>query len=452
MEKLRLQEIAEALHAHCNTDAEITGVCIDTREVVPGSLFVAIKGERFDGHDFIPKAFELGAAAAVSHKAMDVSGPLLLVHNTRKALLELGGWYRRRFDLFVAAVTGSVGKTSTKEMIDTVLSAQFKTLKTEGNFNNEIGLPKTLFRLDSSYEAAVIEMGMSGFGEISRLSRAAQGSVGVITNIGVSHIEKLGSRENICKAKLEILDGLKPGAPLVLNGDDDLLHNIALADRPVIRYGVKDQTAAVRAERIQRQGLETLFDILFEGRRYQARIPVIGNHHVMNALAAFAVGIQAGMKPETIVAALPGYQPSGMRQKIVDCRGIMVVEDCYNASPDSMRASLGVLRMLDIPGKRAAVLGDMLELGRYSEQAHRDVGRMAAESGVDRLLCIGPEARFIAEEGRKSGRIPVCLWFPEKEELTVWLRQNLSVGDAVLFKASRGMKFEEIISAFYGEE
>lgn len=452
METLRLQEIAAALHARCNTDAEITNICIDTREVVPGSLFVAIKGERFDGHDFIPKAFELGAAAAVSHKVMEASGPLLLVHNTRKALLELGGWYRSRFDLFVAAVTGSVGKTSTKEMIDTVLSAQFKTLKTEGNLNNEIGLPKTLFRLDSSYEAAVIEMGMSGFGEISRLSKAAQGSVGVITNIGVSHIEKLGSRENICKAKLEILDGLKPGAPLVLNGDDDLLNAIEPEDHPVIRYGIQNKAVDIRAEQIKQAGTETLFDLLFAGKCYQARIPVLGNHHVMNALAAFAVGIQAGMRPETIVAALPGYQPSGMRQKIVDCRGIMVIEDCYNASPDSMRASLGVLKMLDVPGKRAAVLGDMLELGRYSERAHREVGRMAAENGVDFLLCVGPEARFIAEEGQKSGRIPTCRWFPDKEELADWLRRNLAAGDAVLFKASRGMKLEEIISAFYGKE
>ena len=174
-----------------------------------GSLFVAIKGERFDGHDFIPKAFELGAAAVISHKNISGEGPVLLVKDTRRALLELGGWYRRRFPVKVVSVTGSVGKTSTKEMVDAVLSARFKTLKTEGNLNNEIGLPKTLFRLDQSYQAAVIEMGMSGFGEISRLSKAAQGDLGIITNIGVSHIENLGSRENILKAKLEILDGLK---------------------------------------------------------------------------------------------------------------------------------------------------------------------------------------------------------------------------------------------------
>lgn len=450
LEQLSLLDIAQALHAHCGAGAVITNICIDTREVAEGSLFIAIKGERFDGHDFIDKAFELGAAAVVSHKAVKAAGPVLLVHNTRKALLELGGWYRRRFDLFVAAVTGSVGKTSTKEMVDTVLSARYKTLKTEGNLNNEIGLPKTLFRLDKSYEAAVIEMGMSGFGEISRLSKAAYGSVGIITNIGVSHIEKLGSRENILKAKLELLDGLSPDAPLILNGDDELLQTVQLPDRRIIRYGIHNANADVRAEHLSASGLETSFDLLYKGNSFRAHVPVIGEHHVMNALAAFAAGIEAGMEPEAIIAALPGYTPSGMRQKIVDCRGIMVIEDCYNASPDSMQASLNVLSMLEIPGKRYAVLGDMLELGAYSEEAHREVGRMAAQSGSDGVLCFGPESAYIAQEAEKAGT--PARSFASKEELARWLTEHLAAGDAALFKASRGMKFEEILSAFYGKD
>lgn len=451
MEKLLLKEIAAALQAGCDADAVITDICIDTREVTKGSLFVAIKGERFDGHDFIPKAFELGAAAVISHKNISGEGPVLLVKDTRRALLELGGWYRRRFPVKVVSVTGSVGKTSTKEMVDAVLSARFKTLKTEGNLNNEIGLPKTLFRLDQSYQAAVIEMGMSGFGEISRLSKAAQGDLGIITNIGVSHIENLGSRENILKAKLEILDGLKKEAPLVINADDDLLCKLELADRPLIRYGVLSSSADVRAEHIKIEGNETAFEILYNGDRYPARVPVLGNHHVLNALAAFAAGLYFGMSPEEIIKAMPGYRPSGMRQKTVDFHGITVIEDCYNASPDSMKASLSVLSLMRKGGKRVAVLGDMLELGAYSETAHRQVGRIAAENHLDAVLCFGDESKYTAEEAEKSG-VPFVRHFEQKKDIAAWLRLNLIPGDAVLFKASRGMKFEEIISAFYGEE
>ncbi len=452
MEQLSLKEIAQALDSSCQADTVVSDICIDTREVKEGSLFVAIKGERFDGHDFISKAFESGASAAVSHKPVLAEKPVLLVEDTRKAFLKLGGWYRRRFPVKVVSVTGSVGKTSTKEMIDTVLSSSFKTLKTEGNLNNEIGLPKTLFRLDQSYEAAVIEMGMSGFGEISRLSCAAQGDIGVITNIGVSHIEKLGSRENILKAKLEILDGLKNGAPLVLNADDELLETVTLYDRPVIRYGICSETADVRARNLKTEGLATEFDLFYHGKCYPARIPVLGRHHVFNALAAFAVGTWFGVSPERIVEAFLSYQPSGMRQKIINFHGITVVEDCYNASPDSMKASLSILPLLvKGEGKKVAVLGDMLELGAYSEEAHRSVGRCAAENHLDTVLCLGENSAFTAQEARNGG-VPCVIFLKEKEEAAAWLRENLRAGDAVLFKASRGMKFEDIISAFYGKE
>ena len=456
LETLSLCEIASALGLTGIPDGKVTNISIDNREVVPGTLFFAIKGERFDGHDFVPQAFASGAVAAVVHKVPQGlwkdSPPLLLVEDTRRAFLELGGWYRKRFEsLFVVSVTGSVGKTSTKEMIDTVLRSEFRTLKTEGNLNNEIGLPKTLFRLDQSVQAAVIEMGMSGFGEISRLSRAACGDVGVITNIGISHIEKLGSRENILKAKLELLDGLKPSAPLVLNGDDDLLSGVSFPDRNIIFYGIENPHAAIRAEEIVVDGLQTRFNLCYEGARYPAAVPAVGRHHVMNAMAAFAVGILNGMKPERIIEAFARYQPSGMRQKLVDFQGIMVVEDCYNASPDSMDASLGVLEQLGVIGKRVAVLGDMLELGEFSEQAHRKVGALAAKHKADAVLCFGDASRWIMDEAKKQG-VPVCMRFEAKQDVADWLRRNVSSGDAVLFKASRGMKFEEIISGFYGKE
>lgn len=451
METLSVAEIAQALGGRYNRNAEITSICIDTREIVPGSLFIAIKGERFDGHDFIPKAFELGAAAVISHKAVVCDRPVIYVPDTRRAFLQLAAWYRRRYPVFTAAVTGSVGKTSTKDMIYTVLSSKYKTLKTQGNFNNEIGLPKTLLQLDGSYQAAVIEMGMSGFGEISRLSKAACADVGVITNIGVSHIEKLGSRENILRAKLEILDGLKPGAPLVLNADNDLLGTIQLSNRKIITYGIESHYVDVKAEKVECHDSFMSFHILYCGRSYATKVPVIGEHHVLNALAAFAVGICAGISPEQIAEALPGYEASGMRQKTVDFRGITVIEDCYNASPDSMLAAIRVLAAMPCSGRRIAVLGDMLELGGYSKEAHMSVGRMAAEHHLDIVLCYGEESRYLCESAKTHG-VSMVYYFEEKPEITQWLKENARPGDIVLLKASRGMKFEEIAEAFYGEE
>lgn len=451
MKKLYLPEIAAALGVYNTSEAEIFDVSTDTREIQPGSLFVAIRGERFDGHDFISKAEELGAVAAVADHPVDCGIPVLVVGDTRKAFLDLGGWYRRRFGVRIAAVTGSVGKTSTKEMIDAVLSSQYKTLKTEGNLNNEIGLPRTLFRLDDSYEAAVIEMGMSDFGEISRLSKAANADIGVITNIGVSHIETLGSREGILKAKLEILDGLKENAPLVVNADDDLLGVLQFSDRAVLRYGIQTEGADAQAVEISKFGFNTKFEIVFRGEYYPAEVPVLGKHHVLNALAAFLVGVEFGMAPKDAARALRKYRPSGMRQNVVDHGGIIVIEDCYNASPDSMQASISVLSLLEGNGKRVAVLGDMLELGTYSEEAHRQVGRAAAASGLDALLCFGKLSGLIGEEAKNNGLSEVY-YFDEKSEVARWLTFNMHQGDAVLFKASREMKFEEILSAFYGKD
>ena len=451
METLSVAEIAQALGGRYNRNAEITSICIDTREVVPGSLFIAIKGERFDGHDFIPKAFELGATAVISHKAVVFDKPVIYVPDTRRAFLQLAAWYRRRYQIFMAAVTGSVGKTSTKDMIYTVLSSKYNTLKTQGNFNNEIGLPKTLLRLDGSYQAAVIEMGMSGFGEISKLSKAVCADVGVITNIGVSHIEKLGSRENILRAKLEILDGLKPGAPLILNADNDLLGTIQLSNRKIITYGIKSPYVDVKAEKVECHDSFMSFHILYRGRSFATKIPMIGEHHVLNALAAFAVGTCAGISPEEIVEALPGYEASGMRQKIVDFRGITVIEDCYNASPDSMLAAIKVLQAMPCGGRRIAVLGDMLELGSYSKEAHESVGAMAAEYGVDVVLGFGEESRYLCESAKTHG-VNMVYYCEKKPEIVQWLKEHTKRGDTVLLKASRGMKFEEIAEAFYGEE
>ena len=445
METFTVREAAAALGSAFDDDTKLSDVCIDTRSITPGCLFLAIRGDRFDGHDFIEKAFALGAVAALSERPVRSGKPVILVEDTRAAFVALARWYRLRFALSLVGVTGSVGKTSTKEMIYAVLSQQLKTLKTEGNLNNAIGLPRTLFRLDGSYEAAVIEMGMSDFGEISLLSRTACPNIGVITNIGVSHIETLGSRENILKAKLELLDGMASDSPLILNADDDLLSTLGDSlDRDIIYFGIDNTGAEVRAVDILEQNTTTQFGILYYGRRIEAKIPAIGLHNVRNALAAFCVGLTLDIPAEVIVRGLAAYEPSGMRQHIVQKNGVTVIEDCYNASPDSMKASLDVLSSIPCEGNRVAVLGDMLELGEISDGAHYEIGRLTAMSGADVLLCCGEKAEKLRDGALDAGMKKVY-YFTEKRALSHFLAQNLQSGDAVLVKASRGMRFEEIL-------
>ncbi len=449
MEKLQLRQIAGAVGAACTGDAEIECVVTDTSQVVPGSLFVAIKGERFDGHDFIPKAVEEGASAILAERDVVTAVPVLQVESTRKALLDLAAWYRSLFHTFVAGVTGSVGKTSTKDMICAVLSRKGKTLKTQGNLNNGIGLPKTLLGLDGSYQNAVIEMGMSHKGEISQLTRAAQPSVGVITNIGVSHIENLGSQENILSAKLEIMEGMSANAPLILNADDPLLADVCnRIERDILYYGIESAAADVRATEISELEDRTEFNIRYYGRAVSAAIPVIGRHNVYNALAAFSVGLSAGMAPEDIVAGLRSYEPSAMRQNIIRKDGMTVILDCYNASPDSMRASLGVLGGLKNP-RRIAVLGDMLELGETSLQMHRQVGEYAAEKGLDAVFGYGPRTSELLAGAAEKG-CPETRHFDDKAGLAAFLKTYLREGDAVLYKASRGMALEEAVEMVHG--
>lgn len=450
MEKLQLRQIAEAVGAVCPEDRVIESVVTDTSQATEGSLFVAIKGERFDGHDFIPKAVENGAAAVlIEHETPDPGVPCLTVPSTREAFLDLAAWYRRLFHTFVVGVTGSVGKTSTKDMICAVLSRKGKTLKTQGNLNNGIGLPKTILRLDGSFQNAVIEMGMSHKGEISRLTRVAQPSAGVITNIGVCHIENLGSQENILSAKLEITEGMSGNAPLILNADDPLLADVCnRIDRDILYYGIDSGTAEVRATEIDEADGATRFNVRYYGRTASVRIPVIGRHNVYNALAAFSVGLTAGMAPEDIVAGLRDYEPSAMRQNIVKKDGITVIIDCYNASPDSMKASLTVLAGLKNP-RRIAVLGDMLELGEKAPEMHRMVGRFAGEKGIDAVFGYGPHSEQLLAGAEEKG-CPFTKHFSDKKEMAAFLKDYLKEDDAVLYKASRGMALEEVLEAVHG--
>ena len=447
MEKLKLAEIISAVNGSYGypADVTVTSISTDTRTIEKDSVFIALKGERFDGHDFAQKAMELGAAAVITEKAVP-GARCVIVDSTAKALLDLAGYYRNKFSIKTVGVTGSVGKTTTKDMIALVVSQKYKTLKTEGNHNNEIGLPQTLFGLDSTFEAAVIEMGMSHFGEISRLSMCAQPDVCVITNIGVSHIENLGSQENILKAKLEILDGAKYDAPLIISKDDKFLAKAEISSsRKVLYYSVSKKDCDVYAGGIKSDGEGISFDIHYDGEKYSARINCLGEHNVKNALAAFCVGIVLEIPPEDIVKGIALFKPEGMRQNITEKKGVRFIVDCYNAAPDSMKASLSVLDQAQASGKRYCVLGDMLELGKNSKQYHKTVGEYVASSKADVLYCFGEYSAFYIEGAVKKGfNEENCKHFQSREDLAECLKKQLKEGDAVLLKGSRGMKLEEV--------
>lgn len=448
MKAFTLQEAAAALGLpQMQVQATLADVCTDTRKIQPGSLFVCLRGERFDGHSFASQAAQLGAAALLVDHPVDADVPQLVVTDTGKALLQLAGWYRRRFQLPVVGLTGSVGKTTTKEFIALVLGAKYNTLKTQGNLNNEIGVPQMLFRLEDSHTAAVIEMGMNHFGEISRLTRAVAPTVGLITNIGVSHIENLGSRAGILQAKLEILEGMAPDAPLIVNMDNDMLRTVKLGDRPLLTFAIDDQSADFTATDIAEQGSTTTFTVHHSTFTQPVTIPTVGIHNVYNALAAMAVGYVTGVDPAAAASALANYVPAGMRQNLVQVGGVQVIEDCYNASPDSMRAALQTLGKLPVH-RRYAVLGAMLELGDYAKEAHTQVGKMAAENGIDGVLAYGADAAYIVEAAKQAGLENARL-FDTKEALAQSLAQQVQPGDGVLFKGSRGMHLEDVMHTVY---
>ncbi len=447
MEILKLSEIANACGGEYTSEAEINAVCIDTRKITKGCLFICIKGERFDAHEFADEALEKGAAAVMIDEDISPNGAYVKVDNTAKALLKLGGYYRSKFSIPVVALTGSVGKTTTKEFTALVAGAKYNTIKTQGNLNNEIGLPQMLFQIDNSVEAAVIEMGMNHSGEISRLVNATKPTIGVITNIGVSHIENLGSRDGILKAKLEITEGLQQGAPLILNGDNDKLCTVTSDKHKIYFYGIEN--GDFKAVNIVEKDGKTAFDIEYFKKSQHIEIPTIGIHNVYNALAAFAVGYFLDIDPQKAADALSEYVPAGMRQRIVKVGEMTVIEDCYNASPDSMRVALTTLR--DTQGnKKIAVLADMLELGSYAEEAHRLVGEMVADNNIDCLLAYGKDAKYYYDSARQKGCKNAFL-FDDKAELSEKLLEIAHSGDVVIFKGSRGMRLEDVMNNVYKE-
>ncbi len=450
MEHISLDAIAERLGTVTPVHTDITELSTDTRNLPEGCLFLALRGAKFDGHSFVRNAIEAGAVAAVTDQQMG-DNPCIVVGDTGQALLDIASLYREQFDIPVVGITGSVGKTTTKEMTASVLSQKFKTLKTEANLNNEIGCPKTLLGLTKEHGAAVIEMGMNHFGEISRMSRCTKPTMAVITNIGFSHVENLGSQEGILKAKLEMLEGMGEHAPLIVSGDDKLLAPLrdSLEGRLVYTFSTEGNPADVQAEDIKEENGVTTFTIVHGEKRLLAVLPAIGAHNVKNALAAYLVGTLCGMEEQEILCGIAEYRPTGNRQNILEKNGQTVIADCYNASPASMEAALGVLANYPCEGRRIAVLGDMLELGDMSDELHEKVGEIAKRSNLNMLYCYGTAAkRIAAKAGEKFGVF--CTDDPGVliEKLQMYTKE----GDVVLFKASHGMHLENVIEAVYGAE
>ncbi|OQB15687.1 MAG: UDP-N-acetylmuramoyl-tripeptide--D-alanyl-D-alanine ligase [Firmicutes bacterium ADurb.Bin193] len=447
MEKITTGEIAAAVGGKLRGSEEIIieRITTDSRNCATGDLFIGIEGERFNGNDFAESCLDCAAAVLTDRSISPPEGKCVIeVSDTKKALRDLAAYYRGKFTLTVVGVTGSVGKTSTKDMIASVLSQGFKTLKTQGNFNNEIGLPLTVFNLSSEHEAAVLEMGMNSFGEISRLTAIARPSIAVITNIGTAHIGKLKTQQNILKAKLEILEKLAPGGLVVLNGDDKILYSLkGKLPHSVIYYGIDNHMADVIASDIVLGNDKSRFKVEVGGESHSFVINEVGQHHIYNALAAIIIGLYLKMHTKDIEKGVAEFKTGNMRQSITRTGGITIIDDCYNASPSSMKAALKVLSQLGGANRTIAVLGDILEQGSYSEKAHREVGAAVAEFEIKRLITVGEDAKFIAKEAEKRGMTD-SVSFSSNAEAAKYLAGEVKKGDTVLFKASRGMHFEEI--------
>lgn len=452
-EILTVSAAAKALHGellNCEAckDKYISSVSTDTRTITEGAVFFALKGENSDGHKFIQKAIEQGALCAVAEdlSALPEGLPLIKVKSTAQALLDLAGAYRGEMRIPIVAVTGSVGKTSTRGMIASVLSQKYKTLATEGNFNNEIGVPHTVFRMTEEHEIGVVEMGMNHFGELSRITAAVRPDTAVITNVGEAHIENLGSREGILKAKLEVLEGLTQDGTVILCGDNDMLRSVeGQLDFETLYYGIENTKCDLIAQNIKTYSDGSEFTFKYEDNEYKVSISVPGVHHIYNALAAILVGVKYNVPIKDILIGIREFAPDGMRQKTVELGEYTVIMDCYNANPTSMKSGLEVLSLADKDKRKVACLGDMLELGTISDEAHLEVGKAVCKYKADCLITVGERAKLMAEGAKAAGMNEEDIYsFETVEALCDELYNILKPGDVMLLKASRSMKLERI--------
>ncbi len=430
-----------SLSGRGDAERELSGLVIDSRLVKDGFAFAAIAGEHVDGHDYVEKAFELGASCCiVEHDIPAASGCLIVVDSTSRAMARLAEAYRKMLDIPVIGITGSVGKTTAKEMISAVLSQRFRVLKTDKNFNNELGVPLTIFRIEPEHEAAVIEMGISGFGEMSRLAQMVRPTDAVYTLIGNAHLDRLYDRSGVFKAKTEMLEYMPENGTVFLNADDDLLSACACRQSRVF-YGLGGK-AGIRAENIQTEGAAMQScDIISGARRIHVSIPAYGRHMIYAALEGAAVGMKFGLTDEEIIRGIAAYETVGRRASVIDTGYITIIDDCYNANPDSVKCAID--SMSGSTGRRVCVLGDMLEMGQQRAERHADIGRYAVSHGVELLLCVGEmsENTARAAEGIES------LHFDSNAQLIAALPELIKKGDTVLVKASHSMKLEEVSEA-----
>ena len=453
VEILTVKEIVEAVNGTLlagNPDTVIEYICIDSREAHEGGLFVPIIGEKVDAHKFIAQVFDHGAPAVfMSHgEVLREDRAHILVKDTVKALGDLATYYRKKFDMPIVGITGSVGKTSTKEMISSALETGFCTMKTAGNQNSQIGVPLTLFRMEKGQEMAVVEMGISEYGEMDNLARFAKPDVAVVTNIGEAHIAQFGKKENTMKEKLKIAKDFTEKNRIFLNGDDPLLKEAALTmNCPVTMYGMGEH-CDYRAENVHIKDGKNCFTMVYPEGREDVVIQQLGAHNVLNALVAMAVAKHFGIEPSVSKKGLAEYTGVAMRQQINHLnRGIKVIDDTYNASPASVKSGLDVLGQLDNPGRKIAVLGDILELGDGSYKIHYDLGTDVSKTGIHMVVTVGQEMKALAKAIVDSGKgIAVCS-FDNNEEASAWLIEHMGDGDAVLVKGSRGMREEEVVKA-----
>lgn len=454
MEKLSISEVLTAVDGELicgSAEVAVNSVSTNSKEIRNGALFVPIKGEKFDGHAFIGEAFAAGAVATLISEQNagtvavgDKNKVHIKVADTKVALKRLAAYYRQKFDIPVIGITGSVGKTSTKEMIASVLAARFNVHKTTGNLNGQIGLPLTMFGLERSHDVAVVEMGISEFGEMERLLTIAKPTCAVITNIGVTHIENLHSKKNIFNEKFKIAGSLGKDGCLFVNGDDEILRNVPKSrDFRVVTFGLKNN-CDFTARDIAFEGGKTTFSAVHNGKNQRFEVPTIGEHNVYNALVAIAIGHFMGMSEAQIQEGLLQFKNLDMRQNVYHLRGVTLIDDSYNANPDSMKSALTVLAQIGLGKRKIAILADMLELGDMAEELHFDVGAFAASVDVDVIIAVGSLAKFIAKGAASAKRNVATYSFLSNDEAFACLKSLIQPEDCILVKGSRGMHMEGI--------
>ena len=453
MRHMSLREIATACGGTYFGDAtllnrEAAGVAIDSRKIEKDYLFVPIKGTRVDGHDFIDRVMEVGALCTLSERELSVDHPYILVDSCEQALKDLARHYRMALGIKVVGITGSVGKTSTKEMIASVLSQKYQVLKTAGNFNNEIGLPLTIFNIRENHEVAVLEMGINHFDEMHRLADVARPDICVITNIGICHLENLIDRDGILRAKTEMFDHLADNACVILNGDDDKLITVQNVQGKAPHFFGLQKDFDAYATDIQSMSLRGTACVIHMGEeQVSVSIPIPGEHMVYNALAGALVGRELGLTLQEIKAGIEALVPVSGRNNLIATDSLLIIDDCYNANPVSVKASLDVLATADT--RQVAILGDMFELGEDEKSLHAECGRHAAEKGISVIICIGALSEHTANAARESSAEQVY-HFATKQAFFAQAPNIIKKNDTVLVKASHGMAFPEIVDYLKG--